>query len=168
MTAVLGRWRYFWYRGSGAMSWYRGEAMALHHFGERYGVRRAASCGLDDGGHLAEVVRAEDAGADDRKHRRVDLMVVVEAVDDSPRDTEHLARTDLGLFSVERPGQHALKPVDRLLVTVMAVRDGHSGSGWNVELEDCDGTSRRLALEQESDRQLPDPDLFDWARCHAY
>ena len=49
-------------------------------------------------------------------------MVVVEAVYDSPRDAQHLARTDLGLFSVDRPSQHALKPVDRLLVTVVAVK----------------------------------------------
>src|SRR5215204_7540349 len=116
--AVLCCLRYFSYRGSGAVSWRRAEAVASHHFGERYGVRRAASCGLDDGGHLAEVVRAEDAGADDREHRRVDLMIVVEAVDDSARDAQHLARTDVGLFSVDRPGQYTLKPVDCLLVTV--------------------------------------------------
>src|SRR5829696_3237054 len=63
-------WRCPSYRGSGAVSWCRDEAVASHHFGERYGVRRAASCGLDHGGHLAEVVRAEDAGADDREHLR--------------------------------------------------------------------------------------------------
>src|SRR5215211_4761809 len=114
-------------------SWCRGKAMASHHFSERCGVGRAASCGLDDGDHLAEVARA-----------------------------------DVGLSSVERPGQHALKPVDRLLVTVMAVCGRHSGSGWDVELEDCDGTSRRLALEQESDHQLPDPDLFASAHHHEY
>src|SRR5919107_6209379 len=125
------------------MSWYRGEAMASHHFGERYRVRRAACCGLDDGGHLAEVLRAEDAGADDRQHLRVSLLMVVKAVHDSPRNAEHLARPDFGLFSIGRPGQHALKPVDRLLVTVMAVRDRHPGSGRDVELKDCDGTSRR-------------------------
>src|SRR5215207_8291347 len=114
-------------------SWCRGKAMASHHVSERCGVGRAASCGLDDGDHLAEVARAEDAGADDRQHLRVDAMIVVEAVDDSARDAQHLARADVGLSSsVERPGKHALKPVDRLLVTVMAV-GGHSGSGWDVE-----------------------------------
>src|SRR5215207_7299054 len=122
-------------------SWCRGKAMASHHVSERCGVGRAASCGLNDGDHLAEVARAEDAGADDRQHLRVDLMIIVKAVDDSARDAQHLARADLSLSSVERPGQHALKPVDRLLVTVMAVCDGHSGLGWDVELEDCDGTS---------------------------
>src|SRR5215208_2380368 len=127
-------------------SWCRGKAVASHHFSERCGVGRAASCGLNDGDHLAEVARAEDAGADDREHLRVDSMIVVEAVDDSARDAQHFARADVGLSSVERPGQHALKPVDRLLVTVMAVCGRHSGSGWDVELEDCDGTSRRLAL----------------------
>jgi len=63
-------------------------------------------------------------------------MVVVEAVHDSPRDAQYLARTDLSLFSADRPGQYALKTVDRLLVTVMAVRSGHSGCGWDVEFED--------------------------------
>jgi hypothetical protein len=86
--------------------------VASHHFGERYGVRRAASCGLDDGGHLAEVLRAKDAGADDREHRRADLMIIVKAVDDPPRDTQHLSRADLGPFSIDRPGQDTLKLVD--------------------------------------------------------
>src|SRR5215212_5677369 len=145
--AVLCCWRYFSHRGSGAASWCRGEAVASHHFGERYGVRRATSCGLDDGGHLAEVVRAENARADDREHRRVDLMIVVKAVDDSPRDAQHLSRADFGLFFTNRPSQYTLKPVDCLLVTVMTVRDGHSGLGRDVELEECNGTSRRLAFE---------------------
>src|SRR5215216_5875598 len=50
----------------------------------------------------------------------------------------------------------------------MTVRDGHSGLGRDVELEECNGTSRRLALKQESDRQLPDPDLFASARHPEY
>src|SRR5215216_7021807 len=147
MAVLLCCLRYFSYRGSGALSWCRGEAVASHHFRERYGVRRAASCTLDDGGHLAEVLRAEDAGSDDREHRRVDLMIVVKAVDDSPRDAQHLSRADLGLFFTDRPAQHTLKPVDCLLVSVMTVRYGHSGCGRDVELEECNGTSRGLALE---------------------
>jgi hypothetical protein len=71
------------------------------NFGERYGVRRAVCCGLNDGGHLAEVGRVKDARADDSKHLRVDLMVVVEAVYDSPRDAQHLARANLGLQALK-------------------------------------------------------------------
>jgi hypothetical protein len=37
----------------------------------------------------------------------------------------------------------------------MAVRARHPISGWDVELEDRDGTSRRLTLEPEADRQPP-------------
>src|SRR5215203_5228937 len=66
--AVLCSWRPFSYKGSGAVLWCRGEAVASHHFGERCGVGRAVGRGLDDGGHLAEVVRAEDTGADDGEH----------------------------------------------------------------------------------------------------
>jgi hypothetical protein len=32
--------------------------VASHYLGERYRVGRALSCGLDDGGYLAEEVRA--------------------------------------------------------------------------------------------------------------
>src|SRR5215212_10468526 len=48
----------------------------------------------------------------------------------------------------------------------MAVRARHPCSGCDVELEDCHRTSRGLALEPESDRQPPDPDLFAWSRQH--
>src|SRR5215204_383819 len=164
---LLGRWVNKG-RAWGLLLWCRGEAVASHHFPERCGVGRAASCGLDDSGHLAEVLRAEDAGADDREHLGVNLMIVVEAVDDSARDAQHLTRADIGLFPVERPAQHALKPVDRLHVTVMAVGGRHSGCGWYVELEDCHRTSRVLALEQESDRCLPDPDFFACAHRYEY
>jgi hypothetical protein len=129
--------------------------VASHHFDERCGVGRAASSGLDHGSHLAEVVRAEDARGDDREHLRVNAMIVVEAVDDSARDAQHLARAYLGLSSVERPAQRALKPVDRLFVTVMTVCDRHSGCGRNVKLEEGDGTSRLLALKQESVASWP-------------
>ena len=40
---------------------------------------------------------AEDAGAYDREHLRVDAMIVVEAVDDSARDEQHLAGAYVGL-----------------------------------------------------------------------
>src|SRR5215208_619341 len=146
--------------------WCRAEPVASHHFADRCGVWRTAGCCLEDLGHIAEVPRTEDAGGDDREHLRVGLMIVVEAVDDPATDAQHLARAYLGLLSVERPAQRAFEPVDRLLITVMAVRARHPGSGCDVELEDCDGTSGRLALEPESDRQAPDPDLFAWSREH--
>src|SRR5829696_7134743 len=68
--------------------------------------------------------------------------------------------------AVDRPGQHSLEPVDRLLVAVVAVprRDAHACR--NVELEDRDRPSRPLALDQEPDRQWPDRDLFARGCCH--
>jgi hypothetical protein len=41
MAVLLCSWRYVSYRGSGAASWRRGEAVASHHFSKRYGARRA-------------------------------------------------------------------------------------------------------------------------------
>src|SRR5215204_4041273 len=148
--------------------WCRAEPVASHHFADRCGVWRAAGCCLEDLGHIAEVVGAEDAGAYDREHLRVGLMIVVEAVDHSAGDAQHIARADVDLLSVELPAQHAFEPVDRLLITVMAVRARHPGSGCDVELEDCDGTSRGLALQPEPNRHPPDSDLFVRSRQHEY
>jgi hypothetical protein len=39
-----------------------GETVASYHCGDGCGVGQATGCGLKDTGHLAEVVRAEDAG----------------------------------------------------------------------------------------------------------
>ena len=76
-------------------------------------------------------------------------------MDDPARDAHHLARAYVGLSYVERPAQNPPEPVYRLLISVMAVRARHPISGWDVELEDRDGTSRRLTLEPEADRQPP-------------
>jgi hypothetical protein len=47
----------------------RGEAVSPHDFGEGFGVGWGwgdrGGCGFGDGGDFAEVVRGEDAGADD-------------------------------------------------------------------------------------------------------
>ena len=88
----------------GAFSMVRGcggEAVAAHHFGKRCRVGQALSCGPDDGGHLAEVLGAEDAGAYDREHLHVDTMVVIEAVDGSARDEQHFAWAYVGPCSLE-------------------------------------------------------------------
>jgi hypothetical protein len=84
--------------------------VASHHFGDRCGVWRTAGCRPDDLGYLAEVLGAEDAWAYDSKHLRVSLVIVVEAVDDSPTDAQHISRAYVGLCSVERPAQHPPSP----------------------------------------------------------
>ena len=140
--------------------------MPLHHGSDRREIGRASDRGVDDRRDVAEVVRPEDPWSDDGEGLGVDVPVVVEVVNDSARDAERLARTDVGLASVEGPGQDALQPVDRLLVSVVAVRDRHVRAGRHVELEECDRTSGRLALEQEANRQRPDPDLLVRARQH--
>ena len=98
--------------------------MAAHHRCDRSEVGRAADRGVDDGRHLAEVLGAEEARSDDRERRRVDVPSVVERVDDVAGDKESLAGPDLGRRAVDRPGQDALEPVDRLLVAVVAVAGG--------------------------------------------
>jgi len=55
----------------------------------------AARRSLDDRRHIAEVLGAEDAGADDRQHPCVDVALVLELVDEAAPDAEYLAGSDL-------------------------------------------------------------------------
>jgi hypothetical protein len=65
--------------------------VVAHGLGERSEVGRASGGSVDDGGEVAEVLRAEDAGADDRERLRVGVVRVVEAMDDPARDQESVA-----------------------------------------------------------------------------
>ena len=69
--------------------------MAPHDGVELGGIGRAAGRGLHDRGDIPEVVRTEDAGADDRKHGGVDVAVVVEAVDSAAADADDLSGPDI-------------------------------------------------------------------------
>jgi hypothetical protein len=146
--------------------------MPAHDFGEGFGVGWGwgdrGGCGFGDGGDFAEVVRGEDAGADDGERPGCCGVEVVEAVDRSARDAERVAGADLDFASIEREGDDAFDAVDGLLVGVVAVGDGHFGSGGDVELEDGDGASGVLAFYQEANRQLPQPYLFPCVRRHRH
>ena len=85
-----------------------------------------------------KVVGAENARSDDRQRLRVDVAGVVESVDGAAWDEERLAGGDVGQLTLDRPGQDAFEPVDRLLVAVVAVCGCHLRAGGNVELEDRD------------------------------
>ena len=141
--------------------------MSAHDLAQRGEIGRAAGCGVEDGRHLAEVVRAEDAGGDDRECLRVDIAGVVELVDGATGNAERLARADVDRRALDRPGQDALESVDRLLVAVVAVSGRDLSAGRNVELEDGDRASGLLGLDQEPDRQLADIDLFAHRCCHC-
>src|ERR1700689_1927188 len=86
--------------GSSAALLRRCEAVAPHHLGDRRGVGRAAGCGIYHSGHFAEVVRPEDARADNREHLRVNRVAIVEAVYCSSRYANRLARADIALASI--------------------------------------------------------------------
>jgi hypothetical protein len=143
--------------------------VAAHDFGECFGVGwgwgDGCGCGFGDGGDFAEVVRGEDAGADDCERSGGGGVEVVEAVDRSARDAERIAGADFDIAAFEREGDDAFDAVDGLLVGVVAVGDGHLRSGGDVELEDGDGASGVLALDQKANRQLANPYLFACARA---
>jgi hypothetical protein len=93
-----------------------GEAVAEHDFGECFWVGWAVGCGFGDGGDLAEVVRAEDAGTDDCERSGVGGVTIVEAVDRSARDAERVAGANFDFASFEREGEDAVDAVDGFLV----------------------------------------------------
>src|SRR5215218_10438221 len=72
---LLDRWR--------PSLWCGGETVPAHHFADRREVGGAALRRPQHGSHITEVPGAEDTGAYDRQHPSVDLIIVVEAVDDS-------------------------------------------------------------------------------------
>ena len=58
--------------------------MAAHHCCDRCEVGRPAVGRVEDGRYLAEEVRAENAGGDDRERPGVHVAGVVEVVDGAP------------------------------------------------------------------------------------
>src|SRR5690348_15305124 len=142
--------------------------MPAHHFFDRYRIGRGAGCGVDDGSHFPEVVWSENAGRHNREHLRVGGVKVVEAVDGSATYAKYFTRPDRATTSVHGPGQYARKPVDGLFISVMTVRDGHPRSGRHVKFEGRDRTTGCLALDQESNRQRPNTDLFACPACHLF
>ena len=124
--------------------------MAAHHLGDGRRVGRTAGRCLGNCRDFAEIVGTKDARSDDREHLGVGCVAVVEAVDRSPRYAQHLARTDSDSSPVDRKGQHAMKPVDGLLISVMAVRDGYLRSRRDIKFEHRDRTARLLTLQPES------------------
>ena len=70
-------------------------------------------------------------------------------------------------LTLDRPGGDAAEPVNRLLVCVVAVGDREPGARRHVELEHRNRAAGCSTLEQKSDRELSEPDLFACrCRCH--
>jgi hypothetical protein len=59
-------------------------------------------------------------------------------VDGATGNEEDLTGADVARHALDRPGEHSLEPVDRLVVAVMAVRCCDLRPYWNIELEDRD------------------------------
>ena len=60
-------------------------------------------------------------GRDERERLGVDVARVVELMDGAAGDAQRLSGPDVDRSALDRPGQDALEPVDRLLVAVVAV-----------------------------------------------
>src|SRR3954454_4736635 len=147
-------------------SWCGGEAVAAHYGRECREVGRAGDRGVEDGCDFAEEVGAKDAGGDDRQRSGVDVAGVVEVVGGATRDDEYLAGADVDWRALECPGHDALKPVDRLLVAVVAVRGCDLRADGNVKLEHRHRPCRLVAFNQKPDCHVPNLDLVTRGGCH--
>ena len=118
-------------------------------------------------GHQVEMIAAPGraAAADFRFYglppsfaiRRIDRTnILLHAL----RSSSHLTWADLVLLPAHGPSQGAGESIDRLFVGVVAVRDRHLRAGRDVELEHRERSSRRFPLDEESNRDLSDADLF--------
>lgn len=87
-------------------------------------------------------------------------MKVVKAVHCSARDAKRIAWPDFMWAALQRDRQYAREAVDRFLVSVMTVRDRNLRPNRYVELKHGNRPTRCITLDQKTNRQLSDPDLF--------
>ena len=139
----------------------RGQAVAAHHPGDCGDVGRAAGSRIDESRQLPEIIGAQHAWGDHRQHRGFGAARVVEPVNGAAWNGQHLTGSDAVHPPLDRPGQHAPEPVDRLLVSVVAVGNGHAGVGGHVKFEHRERAGCHGAFEQKPDFELSDPDRMD-------
>lgn len=142
--------------------------MAKHHFGDGLEVGRTSGTGFHEGGDLAEIFGAENAGRDDCERSRGGRVKIVEAVADSAGDEEDIAGADLGGDSVEGHGEDAFEAVDGLVISVVGVRGGYSGSCADFELKERERGPGGRAIDEKADDDLADANFFRSTGGHAY
>ncbi len=81
--------------------------MPAHDLAQRGEIGRAAGCGVEDGGHLAEVARAEETGGDDRQCFGVAVASVVELVDGAAGVGGVMGGSDVARGGHVRAGEHS-------------------------------------------------------------
>src|SRR4051794_37961085 len=113
----------------------RREAVVAHDGRHSGQIGRAAGSGIEDRSDIEEVRAPEEARGDYRKRGGGCVTGVVEAVNCTARDDKRLARADVRRGAPDRPGEDAVQAVDRLLVAVVAVRNGDLRACRNVEFE---------------------------------
>jgi ATP-dependent RNA helicase RhlE len=157
--------------GGGSAAGGGGEAVAVHDFAEGFGVGRASGGDLEEGGDLAEVGGAEDAGRDNGEGSGGRGGEVVEAVDDAAGDDEGV--TGGGFVALgfarggpEGEGERAFEGVTGFFVGVVAVGDGDFGSGGDGELEHGERGWGGGAVNEVADGEAGETNLFVWGCGH--
>src|ERR1700688_2647362 len=95
--------------------------MAVHDFRQLCSVWQSTRRCANHIGTLAEILRSERGWCDYAECLHVLAAVVIEPMNGTTRNAECLAWSDINLFSVHSPGQHAVDAVDRLFIMVVAV-----------------------------------------------
>src|SRR5262249_25918814 len=128
----------------------RREAVTAHDLGELRAIRRPVRR-LHHRSDFLEVQRTDRRRRDDTQRFGVLVAVVVEAVHGAARDAQGLSGSDIERLAVDGPRDHALEPVDRLCVVVVAVRGGHQTLRARYrELEDRDAAARVLSGDEKA------------------
>jgi hypothetical protein len=146
-----------------------GQAVAAHDFADGGGVGWGAGWrGLEDGGDLAEVFGAEEAGGDDGEDSCRGGVEIFEAVDGSARDEDGVAGAALHGLAVDGVGEDALESVGGFFVGVVAVGGGDFGSGGDFELEHGDRASGGLRGDEVTDDEASEADFFVGGGWHEF
>jgi hypothetical protein len=93
------------------LSWTK--PVTLHDCDDPFDVRRSSN--VEDGGHLAEELRAEQTGGDHAEPSRTDDTEVFDLMDAPTGDEQDVASSDSHLVAVQRDSSGAVQSVERFI-----------------------------------------------------
>jgi hypothetical protein len=112
--------------------------------------------GLNNGGEVAEVLGADEAGGEEAHHSGCGGVEVGVRVYGAAGDAQLLAGVNLELLPLDVPGCDAVHAEDGLVVVAMQVGHAEEGVGRNNQLEEIKGTIGFMTAFEEGDADFAD------------
>jgi hypothetical protein len=137
--------------------------VAPHYLSHQSRIRWSPGCSRSDCSHLAEELRTKNARRDHCQHRDIGFVPIVEAMNYSAWYAKRVTGTNIMRSARNCESQHALEPIDCLLIAIVAMRNRNLRSRRHVEFKHRRRASRLAALKQKPDFDLSQLYLFTFA-----